>query len=56
MDAEDLDHYLPDIPEKATHFPNQKEIKNVIKNISLTKSNAKLFLSRMKKCDLVKDV
>ena len=54
MDAEDMD-YQPKVPEKTPHFPNQKEVNDLIRDMGLTKSNAELFISRMKQWNLVKE-
>lgn len=58
MDAEDLDYYSLDILEKLKthHFPNEREIKDLIRDMDFAKSSAKLFIFRMKQWNLVKDV
>ena len=54
MEAEDMD-YQPKVPEKTPHFPNQKVVNDLIRDMGLTKSNAELFISRMKQWHLVKE-
>ncbi|KAK4320397.1 hypothetical protein Pmani_008748 [Petrolisthes manimaculis] len=54
MDAEDF-HYLHEVPEKVPHFPNQKEAIDLVRDMGLTKSNAELFISRLKQWNLDKE-
>lgn len=53
MDADDLVYQLK-APEKTPHFPNQ-EVNDLIRDMGLTKSNAEVFISRMKQWNLFKE-
>ena len=45
--------YNEDISSKSPHFPNQKEINDLIRDLGLTKSNAELLTSRLQEWNLL---
>ena len=41
--------------ERCPYHPNQKDINDLVRDLSLTKSNAELLISRLKQWDLLDD-
>ena len=41
--------------ERCPYYPNQADIKDLVRELSLTKSNAELLISRLKQWDLLDD-
>ena len=42
--------------EWCPYYPNQEDINDLIREMTLTKSNAEILISRLKQCDLLDDV
>ena len=41
--------------ERCPYYPNQEDINNLVRELSLTKSNAELLISKLKQWDLLDD-
>ena len=52
-DMNDDPDYNEDISSKSPHFPSQKEINYLIRDLGLTKSNAELLTSRLQEWNLL---
>ena len=49
------DYVLNSNLEQKKHYPNQKNLNDLIKDLGLTKSNAELLTSRLKQWNLLDD-
>ena len=52
-DSNDSDFTSTSITSRTPHFPNQKEMNDLIRDLGLTKSNSELLTSRLKEWNLL---